>query len=180
MIARSVSPLVILAMLRALCEVDGGVESGIAKVSPPCGMDRGTDEVGLPQLREGRAGSAGKREQSGSTGTREQTGPRKVGLHDRGEIIRIVQQQHELAKAVKADDAEVPVHISDAVVFKHQPSEEERQALNIIRDGVMGFYRRRPWGECRECMRKKFGPGWLSKARITRAPSVGVYIVRDI
>ena len=48
----SVSPLVISAMLGMLWEVDGGVESGIAKVSPPrgmnCGMDLGTDKVGLP------------------------------------------------------------------------------------------------------------------------------------
>jgi hypothetical protein len=53
-----------------------------------------------------------------------------VELRDRQEIILKVQQQHESAKAVKADDAEVPVHIWDAAVFKRQQSEEERQALN--------------------------------------------------
>jgi len=140
------------------------------KVSPPRGIDCGTDKVGLPQLRGERYGGAESLEQSGSPGSREQTGPRKVGLHDREEIIRKVQQQHELAKAVKVDDADVPVHIWDAAVFKRRPSEEEQQALNIIRDGVMRFYRRRLWRECRECMKSKFGQGWLNTARTTSAP----------
>jgi len=93
-IAWSVSPLVLSAMFRALWEVDGGVEFGIVKVSPPCGIDCGTYKVGLLQLRGERYGGAESLEQSGSPGSREQTGPRKVGLHDREEIIWKVQQQH--------------------------------------------------------------------------------------
>ena len=65
LIARSVSPLVISAMLRALWKVGGGVELGLATVSPPRGMDRETDKVGLPQLRGERSGGAESWEQSG-------------------------------------------------------------------------------------------------------------------
>jgi hypothetical protein len=133
-------------------------------------VERETNEVGLPQLRGERSGGEESWEQSGKPESWEQTIPREVELRDRQEIMLRVQQQHKLAKAVKLDDAEVPIHIWDAAVFKRQPSEEERQALNSIRQGMMGFYRQRLWRECRDWMKSKFGPKWLNTAQTTSAP----------
>ena len=146
------------------------MELGLAKVSPPRGVERETNKVGLPQLKGERSGGEESWEQPWRPESRERTIPREVGLRDRQEIMLKVQQQHELAKEVKSDDAEVPIHIWDAAVFKRQPSEEERQALNSIRQGMMGFYRRRLWRECRDWMERKFGPRWLNTAQTTSAP----------
>jgi len=48
-----------------------------------------------------------------------------------------LKQEHDLAKAVKSDDAEVPVDLWDRAVCRAPPSEVEKKALTVVRDFML-------------------------------------------
>ena len=48
------------------------------------------------------------------------------------ELFAKLKQEHDLAKAVKSDDAEVPVDLWDQAVCRAPPSEVEKKALTIF------------------------------------------------
>ena len=57
----------------------------------------------------------------------------------------IAKNGHDLAKAVKSDDAEVPVHMWDIKVCRGPPTERQIEKLAIMREFFMRVYRRRMW-----------------------------------
>ncbi len=69
-----------------------------------------------------------------------------------------VKKEHDLAKAVKADDAQVPVYVWDKVVCRREPSDGELKALFIICSFFLRLYQQRLWREMRDYMVNKFGP----------------------
>jgi hypothetical protein len=54
-----------------------------------------------------------------------------------------------MAKAVKVDDAAVPVHLWDKAVFRGPPSLVEKKALMTMQDRVLRKYQLRLWGDTR-------------------------------
>ena len=48
------------------------------------------------------------------------------------ELFAKLKQEHGLAKAVKSDDAEVPVDLWDQAVCRSPPSEVEKKALTVM------------------------------------------------
>ena len=80
-------------------------------------------------------------------------------------VLDKVKFEHDLAKAVKADDAEVPVHLWDEKVCRGLPSAKESAALTNHRTFCLRIYQRRLWKETRSYMTKKFGSDWFARAR---------------
>jgi hypothetical protein len=76
-----------------------------------------------------------------------------------------VKKKHDLAKAVKADDAQVPVYLWDKGVCRREPSDGESKALSILCSFFLRLYQRHLWREMRDYMVNKFGPEWLALAR---------------
>ena len=68
-----------------------------------------------------------------------------------------LKKEHDQAKAVKSDDAEVPVHLWDVAVCRGQPTERQVSALDGLRTFFLRVYRRRLTSEIRRYMAKKFG-----------------------
>jgi len=66
----------------------------------------------------------------------------------------------DLAKAVKSDDAEVPVDLWDQAVCRAPPSEVEKKALTSLRDFVLLRYRRRLWLDARKYLQVTHGNDW--------------------
>ena len=58
-------------------------------------------------------------------------------------ILKRVKEEHDIAKAVKADDAEVPVHLWDCAVMGREAVESEAKALATLRQFLMRVYCRR-------------------------------------
>ena len=77
-------------------------------------------------------------------------------------ILKRVKEEHNNAKAVKADDAEVPVHLWDCAVMGRETVEIEAKALATLRQFLMRVYCRRLWREIRQHMGKSFGKNWTT------------------
>ena len=76
-----------------------------------------------------------------------------------------LKEEHDFAKAVKSDDAKVPVHIWDEGVFGQAPTEEEKRALMSLQLFCLRVYRRRLWKDVRAHLIAKFGREWLTLDR---------------
>ena len=59
------------------------------------------------------------------------------------ELFAKLKQEHDLAKAVKSDDAKVPQDLWDQAVCRAPPSEVEKKALTNIRGCELVQYQRR-------------------------------------
>jgi len=57
-------------------------------------------------------------------------------------VLDKVKFEHDLAKAVKADDAEVPIHLWDEKVCRGFPSARKSAALTILRTFCLQIYQR--------------------------------------
>ena len=53
------------------------------------------------------------------------------------ELFAKLKQEHDLAKAVKLDDAEVPVDLWDQAMCRAPPSEVEKKALTVMQDFML-------------------------------------------
>jgi len=71
--------------------------------------------------------------------------------------------EHDLAKAVKSDDAEVPIHLWDQAVWNGTPSETEKAALATMRRCLLGRYRWRLWLDPRKYLIESHGENWNKK-----------------
>ena len=89
----------------------------------------------------------------------------QTGLSQERELFKAIKKAHDLAKAVKSDDAEVPKHLWDAAVCHGPPSPEQAKALSTLRLFMMRIYRQRLWREIRSYMKYNHGPNWLDKMR---------------
>ena len=78
-----------------------------------------------------------------------------------------IRRSHDLAKAVKSDDAQVPVHIWDHQVCGREPTMSETQALGVLRARwMLPAYRRKLTSDCTRFMRNKHGAGWRDRATV--------------
>jgi len=62
------------------------------------------------------------------------------GVEDKARLA-VIAAQHDFARAVKADDAEVPVHIWDNRVVRGNTTAREAAALVHLRDFALRVYR---------------------------------------
>jgi hypothetical protein len=63
------------------------------------------------------------------------------------ELLSAIKKAHDLAKAVKLDDAEVPKHLWDAAVCRGTPSTDQARALVVLRVFMLRIYRKCLWRE---------------------------------
>ena len=98
------------------------------------------------------------------------------GVEGEPDIMDVIKTQHDLAKAVKADDAMVPIHLWNDWICRGETTEVAARALEILRGFWMRVYRRRLCRDCRRFMVKKHGAGWMSSERA----STDVAAVREI
>jgi hypothetical protein len=54
-----------------------------------------------------------------------------------------IKEEHDLAKAVKSDDAPVPMYVWDRKVFHGPPTPIQAKALAVAREGLLWHYRQR-------------------------------------
>ena len=78
---------------------------------------------------------------------------------DRARMV-VIKTQHDLAKAVKADDAEVPVHLWNDRICRGEASLLEARALGVLRTWFMSIYRRRLCRDCIVYLVKQHGAEW--------------------
>jgi hypothetical protein len=83
------------------------------------------------------------------------------------ELFAKLKQEHDLAKAVKSDDAEVPVDLWNQAVCRSTPSEVEQKALTVMRDFMLAQYHRRLWLDARKYLQVTHGKDW-SHSRHTK------------
>ena len=72
-----------------------------------------------------------------------------------------VKQEHRLAKAVKSDDVELPVHFWDKEICREVASEEVTKALATFREFFMCIYRRRLLKDAVQFLSDLYGRGHL-------------------
>ena len=76
--------------------------------------------------------------------------------HERSLFVKL-KEEHDIAKAVKDDDAEVPVELWNQAVCRGVASERESMALDTLRVFALRVYRLRLGREVREHLSSKFG-----------------------
>lgn len=84
-------------------------------------------------------------------------------------LLDSIKQARDLAKAVKSDDAEVPVHLWNGKVCRRSPTITEASALDKIRAVMTQKYRRLLCEDCLEWMRAKHGVRWWDKIAANQA-----------
>jgi hypothetical protein len=87
----------------------------------------------------------------------ETVGSQQVSNLSDNDLFVDLKGEHDQAKAVKSDDAEVPVHWWDAAVCRGQPTEKQVSALSVLRTFFLRVYRRRLASKIRSYMAKKYG-----------------------
>ena len=95
-------------------------------------------------------------EEADSVGAREE-GTEELGHRD---ALDDIKRAHDLAKAVKSDDAQVPIHEWDFRVCRQPPSPIEVKALTTLRTFMLGVYRRKLLRDCRRFLSNKHGDVW--------------------
>jgi hypothetical protein len=89
-----------------------------------------------------------------------------------------IKREHDLAKAVKSNNAEVPAHIWDEAICKAEPPQELQRALEVLHAFMLQVYRRRLLKDVLGFLGMKYGgmkrtppkswcfanPGWRVKA----------------
>jgi hypothetical protein len=191
---RTVSPLVVSSILRAMWGESGG---GVIKKETEVQLWKGPKLTQQAERAvEGLGRKIGREESTmgvgptptGTTASKadptlnqnkhdpeletEQDPPGQVNPKRRHEtsqpeaapaILEKLKKEHYDAKAVKADDAEVPVHLWDQAVFGRAPTEMEAKALDTLRQFLMRVYCHRLWKEIRQHMAQAFGNKWATQ-----------------
>lgn len=146
----------------------------------------------IPELAVGRSSvldSHREEEYKGTSSIMNHPGE-SPGVHDRGSHVtaspslgklKRIKQEHDLAKAVKADDAEVPVHLWDEIVCRGKPSNNQVKALFNLRKLMLHRYRRSLLSDCLAYLRKTHGKSWHStKRKQNDRLDLDVQAMRDI
>lgn len=118
------------------------------------------------------------------------TGPDRQGSDpspdaDRARLEEI-KRKHDLAKAVKSDDAAVPIHIWDNAICRGEAGTTQKNALASLREFLLRVYRRRLLQDAVGTLNKMYGgippralphkrifvaePTWRTRARQEREP----------
>lgn len=80
----------------------------------------------------------------------------------------MIRAQHDLAKAVKADDAAVPVFLWDERIMRRTMSAVERTAITTLRQFALQVYRHRLLQDCGAYLMALHGSVWLSGSSSVR------------
>jgi len=81
-----------------------------------------------------------------------------------------IKRKHDLAKAVKSDDAAVPIHIWDDAICRGEAGPTQKIALASLRELFLRVYRRRLLQDAVGTLNKMYGPTWRTRARQEREP----------
>ncbi len=73
-----------------------------------------------------------------------------------------------MVKAMKADDAAVPVHLWDKAVRRGLPSPDEKMDLTIMRDLLLRKYRLHLWRDARQFLCQTYENTWSSKIHVLK------------
>jgi hypothetical protein len=80
--------------------------------------------------------------------------------------LALIKLLHDEAKAVKADDAEVPVHLWNQFVARRETVDQATtKALETIRCFALRYYRRKLTRDCTKYLRTMHGQGWNAQKR---------------
>ena len=177
----------------------GGVEEGLTSGAvSPNGLTQSKDELSLGDMGKGYdivGGGSGmvsmgdvdvmdcsslneipkcRNRHNGSTESHAGLKPVALGAdvdsfnHDRSLFVKL-KEEHDIAKAVKDDDAEVPVELWNQAVCRGVASERECMALDTLRAFTLRVYRRRLGREVRDHLSSKFGrvchERWVSELK---------------
>ena len=78
--------------------------------------------------------------------------------------LALIKWLHDEAKAVKADDAEVPIHLWNRFIARDREVDEElTKALEVIRNFALRKYRRKLTRDCVEHVQKIYGERWAER-----------------
>ena len=180
-ISLCVSPLVVGELFRSWWGSlsGGGTRKEAIKVqigvdAPIVCVDADHQDVGVRQATVTAEGEVVTKEdgREEDTSTTEEKDNQAIEVDEEDQArLSIIKAQHDLAKAVKADDAEVPVYLWNDRICRGEASENEARSLEILRTWFTQIYRCRL---CRDCIRylvKKHGGGWSrqAKAEVDRA-----------
>ena len=92
---------------------------------------------------EGKEGTSELEDKGKNDDTGEQEeNNREMVLNQDQELFKAIKKAHDLAKAVKSDDAEVPKHLWDVAVCRGPPSLEQAKALSTLRVFMLRIYRK--------------------------------------
>jgi hypothetical protein len=71
-----------------------------------------------------------------------------------------LRREHDLAKAIKNNDAKVPIYLWDAVVCWNELSDDQKKALSTLRSFFLRVYHWQLWGETRGLLQSRFCKDW--------------------
>ena len=174
LLQRSITPLVVTSICRNLWNTGGGIRgASAAQVSTVEDLPSSTEGISEEKEDSERDDTSIRNDDGGKKGKeviRKDDGEKegieeKEELSQEQELFKAIKKAHDLAKAVKSDDAEVPKHLWDVAVCRGPPSPEQAKALSTMRIFMMRLYRQRLWREIRSYMRHNHGPSWLDKMR---------------
>jgi len=74
-----------------------------------------------------------------------------------------IKKEHNLAKAVKSDDAEVPVHLWNEKVFFGPPTPDQSGTAPFLHSRLIRHYRRWLLKDCMLYLRTLHGKSWYDK-----------------
>jgi hypothetical protein len=77
------------------------------------------------------------------------------------EILAQLKQEHNLEKAVKPDNLEVPVGLWDAAVCKRDPAPIKKKALTSLQGFMLCLYQRQLWQEARGYLINNHRKDWI-------------------
>ena len=75
--------------------------------------------------------------------------------------LKQIKEEHDKAKAIKSDNAEVPIHLWDERIVRGVPSTAHIKALQVIRRFTLREYRKRLRRDCSKYLRHTHGPKWF-------------------
>ncbi len=111
-------------------------------------------------------------DRSETTWQREECSRDVVSLQDRPEVANasdvvddihiIIKDQHDLEKAVKADDADVPVCLWDNRIMRREALAREGMAITTLRRFALAKYRLRLLRDCMRDLNARHGEAWIS------------------
>ncbi len=76
-----------------------------------------------------------------------------------------LKEEHDMAKAMKSNNARVPVHLWDEGVVRREPTEQEKDALTTIRLFCLRIYSKGLWRDDHAHLVSKFGRDWARKGK---------------
>jgi len=160
LLQRSITPLVVTSICRNLWNTLGGLagdastQQNLDKVlaSNESGGKLNTETTTMKDTFKGTMTDLGEgKEEKTEQVSADQT------------LFDTIKKEHDLAKAVKSDDAEIPKHLWDIAVCCGPPTLEQTKALTTIRVFMLRIYCKRLWREIRAYMKHTHGADWTTK-----------------